>query len=84
MCFEKSLADRQEVRKSGFEEENSSRSHSAASQLSPLLSGGGEIPAGPHNGAAGITGPPAAEQPGNDGGRRGGGGGEVCTTSTSS
>lgn len=27
-----------------------------------------EIPAGQHNGAAGITGPPAAEQQGNRGG----------------
>lgn len=71
-CYKKSLGDRQDVRKSGFEEENSSCSHSAASQLSPLLSGGGEIPAGLHNGAAGITGPPAGEQPGNGGSREGG------------
>lgn len=41
LYFKKSLADRQEVRKSGFKEDKPSCSHSAASQLSPLLSGGG-------------------------------------------
>lgn len=39
--LKKSLADKQEVGEPGFEQQNSSRSHSAASQLSLLLSGDG-------------------------------------------
>lgn len=41
LLFKKSQCDRQEVRRLGFEEEDSSCSHSTASQLSLLLSGGG-------------------------------------------
>ncbi|KAK5870503.1 hypothetical protein PBY51_003445 [Eleginops maclovinus] len=63
----------QEVRKSCFEKENSSCSHSAASQLRPQLSGGG----GKYLPLCtivllGLQAPPAGEEPGSGGEREGG------------
>lgn len=89
----KSLANRQEVRKSGFEEENSSCSHSAASQLSPLCSRGGGNTRPCTQWCCWDYRPPcwwAARQPGRRGVEKGGvpgerlKRGEVCTTSIAS